>query len=246
MPAVVPVSFMRCSNWVVSGSSVRGGGTLARHLDVDDLELRRAAGCGDRNLLAHLLLEHSAADRRGMGELPASRVGLVGADDLERPLLSPVNDPQGHPGPEVHGVVVGLGRVDHLYVAHLSLEIADPALQQILFVFRVVVLGVLRDVAELACLPDTVGDLLAAHLGKICEFLVELLETFRGDELLILVSHKPRDYTGGVTGCQRSEAAGYRRQPSGRTVRGAPQPRNPPPAKSDLSYRFDRQEERCF
>src|SRR5918997_5944884 len=156
MPVAVPVSFMRCSNWG-RWWEVRdeaGCGALARDLDVDDLVLRRAAGSGDRDLLAHLLLEHGAAHGRGVGKLPAPWVGLVGAHDLERPLLAPVHDPQGHAGPEVHGVVVDLGRVDHLGAAKTALELADPALQQVLFVLSVVVLGVLGDVTELARLPD--------------------------------------------------------------------------------------------
>src|ERR687889_2495029 len=90
------------------GSVVERGGRskgLAGRLDVDDLVLRRAAGGGDRDLLPHLPLEHRPAYRGGVAELPARRVRLVGADDLERPLLSlPANDPEGHRGAQIDRV----------------------------------------------------------------------------------------------------------------------------------------------
>src|SRR5215212_3234762 len=181
---------------------------LAGRLDVDDLVLRRAAGGGYHDLLPHLPLEYGPAYRGGVAELPARRVRLVGADDLERPLLPfPAGDPEGNRGTKVDSVFLGLRGIDHLHVAYPALELTDPALQQALLVLRLVVLGVLRDVSELTGLPDAVGDLFATRLGQVCEFLLELLETFRGNELLVLIGHKPRDYKGGCKGCQRRNAA---------------------------------------
>src|ERR687889_1452962 len=161
MPVDLLVSLMRYSNWVRWSESGRSGSrspdALAGRLYVDDLVLRRAAGGGDHDLLPHLPLEYRFAHRRGVAQLPARRVRLVGADDLERPLLPILaNDPEGHRGPEVDCVFLDLGRVDHPHVAHPALELADPALQQALFVLGVVVLGVLRDIPEIAGLTDAI------------------------------------------------------------------------------------------
>src|SRR5215207_5852824 len=212
MPVDLLVSLMRYSNWARWLESVRSGSrspdALAGRLDVDDLVLRRAAGSGDHDLLPHLPLEYGPAHRGGVAELPARRVRLVGADYLERPFLSlPADDPEGYPSTEVDRVFLDFRRVDNLRVAYPALELTDPALQQALFVLRLVVLGVLRDVTELTSLADAVGNLLATRLGQVCEFLLELLETFRGNELLVLIGHKPRDYKGGCKGCQRGNAA---------------------------------------
>src|ERR687898_1922485 len=126
---------------------------LAGHLDVDDLVLRRAAGGGYHDLLPHLPLEYGPAYRGGVAEFPARGVRLVGADDLERPLLSlSTDDPEGHRGPQIDLVFLDFRRVDNLNVAYPALELTDPALQQPLFVLRLVVLGVLRDVPELTSL----------------------------------------------------------------------------------------------
>src|SRR5215218_11379898 len=212
MPVDPPVSLMRYSNCVrwleLWRSGPRTPGALAGRLDVDDLVLRRAAGGRDHDLLPHLPLEHGPAHRGGVAEFPARRVRLVGADDLERPLLSlSADDPEGHRGPQVDLVFLDFRRVDDLHVAYPALELTDPALQQALFVLRLVVLGVLGDVPEFTGLADAVCDLFATRLGQVCEFLLELLETLRGNELLVLIGHKPRDYKGGCKGCQRGNAA---------------------------------------
>src|SRR5215216_763415 len=123
MPVDLLVSLMRYSNWVRWLESGRSGSrspdALAGRLDVDDLVLRRAAGGGDHDLLPHFPLEDGPAYRGGVAELPARRVRLVGADDLERPLLPlPADDPEGHRGPQVDRIFLGLRRVDHLHIAY--------------------------------------------------------------------------------------------------------------------------------
>src|SRR5215208_6880295 len=189
MPVDLPVSLMRYSNWVrwleLWRSGTRAPGALAGRLDVDDLVLRRAAGGRYHDLLPHLPLEHGPAHRRSVAEFPARRVRLVGADDLESPLMSLSADgPQRYPSTEVDRVFLGLRRVDNLHVAY-------PAL----------------DLPELTGLADAVCNLFATRLGQVCEFLLELLEPLRGNELLVLIGHKPRDYKGGCRGCQRGNAA---------------------------------------
>src|SRR4028119_1756044 len=194
---------------------------LARRLDVDDLVLRGAARGRDRNLLADLAPENRAADRRGVGEVAAPRIRLVGAHDLEGALLAAVDHPQRDARPEVHRVGADLGGVHHLGVADAALDLADPARQKPLLGLGVVVLGVLGDVPELPRLPDAVGNLLAPDVREVRELLLKLLQTRGGDQFLVLVRHEPRDYTGGPEGCQR-ETRGVPAAP-------ATPPRGPPP-----------------
>src|SRR5215213_3952513 len=196
-PVELPVSLMQCSNWGPWSKKRSGSGDLAGRLDVHDLVLRRAAGGGDSDLLPHLLLQDGPAHRGGVAELPARRVGLVGANDPECPLLPLPNDPERHGGTEIHRVFLGLRGIYHPHVAYPALQLADSALQQALLVLGIIVLGVLRDVPELASLTDAIGDLPASHIGQVCKFLLELLHPLRGDKLLIPVLHKPRDYKGG-------------------------------------------------
>ena len=72
--------------------------------------------------------------------------------------------------------------VDHRGAAQPLLELGDPLLEHRLLVLGVVVLGVLRDVAELARLLDPLGDLAALVGGQVLELLAELLETLLGDQ----------------------------------------------------------------
>src|SRR5215203_721694 len=154
MPVDLLVSLMRYSNWVRWLESGRSGSrspdALAGRLDVDDLVLRRAAGGGDHDLLPNLPLEYGPAYRGGVTELPACRVRLVGADDLERPLLSLSADgPQRHPSSEIDRVCLGLRRVDHLHVAYPALELTDPAFFQTLRVSPISTLCVYPTLATL-------------------------------------------------------------------------------------------------
>ena len=79
-------------------------------------------------------------------------------------------------------VVGELADVDDLRGAQALLELGDPLLEHRLLVLGVVVLGVLRDVAELARLLDPLGHL-AALLGlQLLELRLELLEAFGGED----------------------------------------------------------------
>jgi hypothetical protein len=51
-----------------------------------------------------------------------------------------------------------------------------------LLVLGVVVLGVLRDVAELACLLDPLGDLTAALGRQVLDLLLQILESLGGED----------------------------------------------------------------
>ena len=65
--------------------------------------------------------------------------------------------------------------------AKALLELGDPLLEQGLLVLRVVVLGVLGDVTELARLLDALGDLAPAHGRKLGDIGLELFEAFLCD-----------------------------------------------------------------
>ena len=75
-----------------------------------------------------------------------------------------------------------IGLVDHRRRAEFLLQRRDPRLEHRLLVLGVVVLGVLRDVAELARLLDPGGDLAPAAGGQLIEFCLQVREAFRGED----------------------------------------------------------------
>src|SRR5262249_7592867 len=81
-----------------------------------------------------------------------------------------------------HGVGRDVLRVDDLGGAQALLELGDPLLEHHLLVLRVVVLGVLRDVAELARLLDALGHLATAGGLQLLKLFPEPLQAFRGED----------------------------------------------------------------
>ena len=75
-----------------------------------------------------------------------------------------------------------VGGVDDLRRAQALLELGDLLLEHHLLVLGVVVLGVLRDVAELARLLDALGDLAALGGLQVVELALELLEAFGSED----------------------------------------------------------------
>src|ERR687889_1393649 len=187
------------------GRPAPSGPALARGLYVDDLVLGSATRRNDRYLISSAALEDGAPNRRRVGEFTAPGVRLVGPDNLEGPLLVLTDYPQGHAGAEIYRASLGAGRVQDFRVPQTPLDLADPALQNPLLGLGVVVLGVLRDVAELSGLPDAIRDLAPPDLREIFEFLLKLLESLLGEELLVLVRHNPGEYTSGQQRCQREK-----------------------------------------
>jgi hypothetical protein len=122
------------------------------------------------------------ADRRLVGELLLRRVRLGRADD--RVLVAVARllilDVDGHA--DADQVRRELRRVDDLGRAQALLELGDLLLEHHLLVLRVVVLGVLRDVAELARLLDALGDLATAVRLQVVELALELLEAFGSED----------------------------------------------------------------
>src|ERR1700733_14371345 len=69
--------------------------------------------------------------------------------------------------------------------AQLLLQLRDAALDHRLLVLGVVVLGVLGDISELPRLLDPLGDLPALLGGEQLELVLELLQTFRGEDYVL-------------------------------------------------------------
>ena len=105
------------------------------------------------------------ADRRLVRELVLGRVGLGRADDVVLDRLLGVDVAQANVRADRDDVGRDLPLLDHARIAQLLLEPGDPVLEQHLVVLGVVVLGVLRDVAELAGNADALGDF-APPLGR--------------------------------------------------------------------------------
>src|SRR4051812_21069521 len=130
--------------------------------DLGDLELAHLAG-GQVHVhhVVLLVAEQRLADRRFVREPLRRRrgVGLGRADDHELIGLRPVLGLDVHGHADADDVGVELGRVDDGGGAQLLLEGGDARLEHHLLVLRVVVLGVLGDVAELASLLDALGNL---------------------------------------------------------------------------------------
>ena len=72
--------------------------------------------------------------------------------------------------------------LDHAGLAQALLELRDLRLEHGLLVLRVVVLGVLGDVAELARLRDARGNLLAPRRLQRLELFPELLVALTGED----------------------------------------------------------------
>ena len=98
---------------------------------------------------------------------------LVGSDSLAPTIWNVRSCPffpttlQRHGGTKIHRVFRSLRGIDHPHVAYPALQLTDPALQQALLVLGIIVLGVLRDIPELASLTDAIRDLPAPHIRQI-------------------------------------------------------------------------------
>ena len=97
------------------------------------------------------------------------RVGLGRADDLELLRVARLLVLDVDADADADRLGVDLLLVDDRRAAQPLLELGDPLLEQGLLVLGVVVLGVLRDVAELARLLDPLGDLATLDGGQVLE-----------------------------------------------------------------------------
>ncbi len=164
------------------GEEVVGHDGLEAESDLGDLRLaRRAVRQRDRDLIALALAHQRTPDRRDVRELLRG-LGLGGADDREGLRLAGVVELDAHGVADLDDLVVDLVPADHGGRAELLLEGEDARLEHRLLVLGVVVLGVLGDVPELTGLLDALGDLSAANGGELLELVLELLETFGGED----------------------------------------------------------------
>src|SRR4051794_16920483 len=169
----------------------REAGRTSRSPDLEDLELHRAARSLDLDGLALLLADDRLPDRRFVRELVLGRVGLGRPDDPVLDRLLGADVAELHLRTDGDDVLGDVLLRDHARVAEPLLEGRDAVLEQRLLVFRVVVLGVFGDVAELARGLDAVGDLAALVVREVLDLLLQLLVAFRSkDDVLQLASSK--------------------------------------------------------
>src|SRR3954447_16216954 len=180
----IPCSRRRSSlarRWA-SRSSAMTAGSLEADVDLGDLVLLLlAVGQHDGDLFAALVTHQRLADRGLVGDLLLARIGLGGADDRELDGLAlvvlEVDD-----RPHADGVGRHALGIDDLGQAQAVLQLHDALLEHRLLVLGVVVLGVLGDVAELPRFLDAVGYRSAAVPRQLVELVLELLESFRGED----------------------------------------------------------------
>jgi hypothetical protein len=138
--------------------------------------------------------EDRPSDWRLVGELVLSRVRLRRADDRVLDRLLGVDVAQPNAGPDAHDVGLHISLFDHAGALQPLLERGDAVLEHGLLVLGVVVLGVLRDVAELTRLLDALGDLPALHRREMLDLVLQLGMTLRGENHFLQHKflHRPR------------------------------------------------------
>src|SRR5262245_55339269 len=184
----------RCS-WSVTvaakgtvGSPVAAGRPLLDRADRDPAD---AAGGGPLDLLAGPVAHQRLAQRALVGDAAAQRVGLRRAHDGVRLLA--VLGVHGDTGADRDHARLPGRVLDQPRVADHGLQRLDPALDEALLVLRLRVFGILRDVAELAGLADTLGDLVPAHPDQLVELLLQPVQTILREQNRSLVHHRSRD-----------------------------------------------------
>src|SRR5579875_1896104 len=178
-------------------------------VDLGDLQRALAARGDDLHVVAALVTEQRLADGRLVGELHLRRVRLGRSDDrvlvrLARRVLDV------HDRPDTHLVGGQRRGVHDRGRSQLVLEGRDPRLEHRLLVLRVVVLGVLGDVPELARLLDAIRDLAPTRRREVVQLRLEVGEALRGEDdvlwhgdqtcvRVICESTTPRDAWGQET-----------------------------------------------
>src|SRR5690606_601030 len=98
---------------------------------------------------------------------------------------------QAHARAQPHDALLVFRRVDESGIPEHFLKLQNFALKESLFVLGVVVLGVLRDIAELQGLPDALGNLAPAHRLEQFKLLFQLGQAF-GSQQHFLLTHRAR------------------------------------------------------
>jgi len=95
-------------------------------------------------------------------------------------------------GAQVHFVLRVFGRVDDARVADQLLDFQDAALDEGLLLLRVLVLGVLRDVAKFFSVADAFVDFAPVNGLELVELFFELLQAFFGKHQIFIVQETLR------------------------------------------------------
>src|SRR5262249_647805 len=152
----------------------RGRGSVPGEVGVEDVERLLAVRKLGGHRVPDSLADESAGQRRQHGDAAFGRLRLIGAHDLITVLLARfVLELDGR----AEGPPLPLrGRIDHLGVADLGLELVDAALDEPLPLTRGVVFRVLAQIAVGASLGDGFAD--GRSLGRLetLELVPELLE----------------------------------------------------------------------
>src|SRR5919108_226861 len=154
----------------------------SRSFDAEDLELEGATRRRHLHGLALLPAYDRLADGRLVRQPQLGRIGLGRADDLVLERLPGVDVAQAHQRADRDDVGLDLALLEHPCVPEPLLELRDPLLEQRLLVLRVVVFGVLVDVAEFARLTDSVGNLTPLLVREVLDLLLELLVTLGSED----------------------------------------------------------------
>src|SRR3954469_4870628 len=217
-----------------SSSSLTG--SLHPDGDLGDLELALlAVGQDDLGGVA-LLVAHEGLAHGRLVRQPLGRAGLGRADDDEGLLLALVVldvDLRA----DAHDVGAELARVEHARAAQPFLELRDARLEHGLLVLGVVVLGVLRDVAELPGLLDPLGDLPALGALEVLQLVLEVLEPFFGEDDVLL--HVDRRTPGWFRGLRLARIAARVRRPPAQAIspREPARPYRSPGARPEAPFR---------
>src|SRR5450759_2161381 len=174
--------------------SARDSSVIRSHLvpDREDGVLEHPAGRQrDRDRLALLAADDSLADGRLVADLHVAGIGLRRADHLVDVYLAALSVLEFDLAAE-RDLVVLLGRADDRGVRQDLVDLDDPALDPRLLVLGVVVLGVLRDVAELLGFLDALADFAALRRRQVEQLVLKLLLAFDGEcDLLVHVCVTP-------------------------------------------------------
>src|SRR3990172_13379375 len=169
---------------------LRGRAHMRLGRDLQNRILERPGRHADGDGLAPFATDQGMTDGGFVTDTILQRIGFGGShnrvlDLAPRPNVLQPNGRADRDGVGVAGVVV-----DHSGAAQHLLDLQNPALDERLIVFGVVIFGVFREVAELLGLLDALGDLFPTGALEVLDLLFELVQTLlRQDGLFLAVGN---------------------------------------------------------
>src|SRR5580700_488819 len=143
-------------------------------VDLDDLDLTRSARTDHIDRVTDAVTEQRLADRRLHRDPSLGNVDLGGTDDRERLLPEVILDIDGRA--DTHDAALAALFDDHGIAEHV-LDHENATLEHSLLVLRLIVFGILRDVAEVLGVLDALGHLGATNRAQFFQFVLKLDET---------------------------------------------------------------------